>query len=94
MARKQYSEIEVFGKKGLAGGRKDFARGANRKYESQFGRKELTSALHVLFSKFYHPFIFHLVGYCVSIVPHLLWNWRNRSEVSSLRFLQLDVQLW
>jgi len=39
MVSKQYSEIGVLAQKGLARGRKGFAGEANRKCESQFGRK-------------------------------------------------------
>lgn len=57
-----------------ARGRKDFAEEANRKFKSQFGRKELTSALNMLFRSFYHILFFlaHFVGCHVFDVPLLL----------------------
>lgn len=75
MVSKQYSDIGVFEQKDLARGKKDFAGEANRKYESQFGRKELTSALSTLFSRFYHRFIFSscwvLYAHCATLALEL-----------------------
>lgn len=50
--------------------RKDFAGEANRKYKSQFLRKKLTSALNMLFSRFYHTvFLTCFVGWHMFYVP-------------------------